>query len=285
MKCGLVLEGGSRKGLFTAGIIDAFLDNNVHFDYVIGVSAGAHAAINFITEQHGRTRRVLTPRTVRRDGGGSFILVRDGIRKALHEMVYEYQYSKSDPFNFKKLFSSPIEYEFAMTCVETGRPAYFTERQDEKRLLDYMCASCSLPVLFSIVDIDGIHYADGCITDSVPFERAFEKGCEKVVVISTQEPWDGPVDFKKMRGVLYPLYKFSHPNLYRALMNRFDNYNKMLARLESAEAKGKAFVFRPTEVLCDLFETDAKKIDSSYSYGYRYAKEQMKSMKEFLGQN
>ncbi len=284
MKYGLVLEGGSRKGLYTAGIIDAFLDNNIQFDYVIGVSAGAHALMNYITEQHGRTKRVLTPHTIRRDGGGNFILLRDGIRKALHEMVYEYPFCKSDPFNFEKFFSSSIEYEFAMTCVETGRPAYFSERSDKKRLLDYVCASCSLPLLFSIVDIDGIHYADGCISDSVPFERAFEKGCDKVVVISTQEPWDGPVDFKKMRGVLYPLYKSSHPNLYRALMRRFDDYNKMLKRLENAEAKGRAFVYRPTEVLCDLFETDAKKIDASYSYGYRSAKENMKAMKAFLGQ-
>ncbi len=296
MKYGLVLEGGSRKGLYTAGILDVFLESGIHFDYIIGVSAGAHAALNYVTEQKGRLKQVLSPESIRQKTHKNGALYRDGILKEMHFMIYKYSFDRKNPFNFRKFFASDVECEIAATCAETGLPVYFCDQDHSihrnpiaqirrnRLLLDHVCASCSLPLLFPILKVGDKHYADGCLTDSVPFERALERGCDKVVVITTQEPWDGPTDFKKMKLVLSPLYRRKWPNLYQAMMNRYDNYCAMENRLRNLESNGKALVFRPSEVLCDLFENSAEKIDAAYNYGMRSASERLEEVKKFLSE-
>lgn len=296
MKYGLILEGGSRKGLFTAGILDVFLENRFHFDYVVGVSAGAHAALNYVTEQKGRLKQVLSPESIRQRTHKNGALWRDGILKEMHFMIYKYSFDRKNPFDFKKFFSSPVRCEIVATCADTGQTVYWCDQDDsaDKKLLiqkirrnrllcDHVCASCSLPILFPPVKIGDMFYADGCVTDSVPFERAFEQGCDKVVVITTQEPWDGPTDFKKWDIMLSPMYKKKYPNLYRALMSRYENYCRQEARLKELEDSGKALVFHPVEVLCGLFENSAEKINESYNYGVRSAQARLKEVKKFLG--
>lgn len=296
VKYGLILEGGSRKGLFTAGILDVFLENRFHFDYVVGVSAGAHAALNYVTEQKGRLKQVLSPESIRQRTHKNGALWRDGILKEMHFMIYKYSFDRKNPFDFKKFFSSPVRCEIVATCADTGQTVYWCDQDDsaDKKLLiqkirrnrllcDHVCASCSLPILFPPVKIGDMFYADGCVTDSVPFERAFEQGCDKVVVITTQEPWDGPTDFKKWDIMLSPMYKKKYPNLYRALMSRYENYCRQEARLKELEDTGRALVFHPVEVLCGLFENSAEKINESYNYGVRSAQARLKEVKKFLG--
>ncbi|MCR4822541.1 MAG: hypothetical protein K5873_06680, partial [Treponema sp.] len=139
------------------------------------------------------------------------------------------------------------------------------------------------PILFPPVKIGDLHFADGCVSDSVPFDRAYEQGCDKLVVITTQEPWDGPTDFKKWDLILAPMYKRKWPNLYDSLMNRYENYCKQEERLKELEKAGKALVFRPVEVLCSLFENSAEKINESYNYGRRSADDRLDEVKKFLG--
>ncbi|MBQ8013293.1 MAG: patatin family protein [Treponema sp.] len=297
MKYGLVLEGGSRKGLYTAGILDVFMENSLHFDYIIGVSAGAHAALNYVTGQHGRLKQVLSPESIRQKTHKNGALWRDGILKEMHFMIYKYSFDRKNPFDFKKFFESDIQCEIAATCADTGRPVYFCDQETQyhekglmlkkirrnRLLLDHICASCSLPILFPPLKIGNMTYADGCVSDSVPFERAFDQGCDKLVVITTQEPWDGPTDFKKWDLILSPMYKRKWPNLYTALMNRYENYCRQEERLKKVESEGKALVFRPREVLCSLFENSAEKINDSYNYGRRSANDRLDEVKKFLG--
>ena len=297
MKYGLVLEGGSRKGLYTAGILDVFMENELRFDYVIGVSAGAHAALNYVTGQKGRLKQVLSPESIRMKTHKNGALWRDGILKEMHFMIYKYSFDRKNPFKFNEFFNSDIKCEIAATCADTGRPIYFCDQEEHahekemmltkirrnRLLLDHVCASCSLPILFPPLKIGRLTYADGCVTDSVPFDRAFDQGCDKLVVITTQEPWDGPTDFKKWDLLLSPMYKRKWPNLYKALMNRYENYCKQDERLKQLEEEGKVLVFRPREVLCALFENSAEKIDESYDYGCRSANNRLEEVKKFLG--
>ena len=297
MKYGLVLEGGSRKGIYTAGILDVFMENELRFDYIIGVSAGAHAALNYVTGQKGRLKQVLSPEPIRQRTHKNGALWRDGILKEMHFMIYKYSFDRKNPFNFKKFFDSDIQCEIAATCADTGRPVYFCDQEEHSHenrhmimkirrnrlLLDHVCASCSLPILFPPLKIGNMTYADGCVTDSVPFERAFEQGCDKLVVITTQEPWDGPTDFKKWDLLLSPMYKRKWPNLYTALMKRYENYCKQEEKLKKFEDEGKVLVFRPREVLCSLFENSADKINESYDYGRRSANNRLEEVKKFLG--
>jgi predicted patatin/cPLA2 family phospholipase len=212
-------------------------------------------------------------------------------------MIYKYSFDRKNPFDFKKFFSSDVRCEIGATCADTGRPVYWCDQEAEmakrklpigkirrnRLLLDHVCASCSLPILFPPIKIGDKYYADGCVTDSVPFDRAFEQGCDKLVVITTQEPWDGPTDFKKWDLLLSPMYKRKFPNLYNALMNRFEEYSRQEKRLAELEQAGKALVFHPVEVLCGLFENSAEKINESYDYGVRSANARMKEVKKFLG--
>lgn len=280
MKVGLVLEGGSRKCMFSAGVLDALLEERVEFSYVAGVSGGAHGALNFLSAQKGRLHKLLYPSKAR--SGKRAHRVFDGIRKEFHIMTYEYSYDKSDPFDFKAFFDSSIECEIGMTCAESGKIEFHSEKGDERRLLDLVGASCSLPLLFPLARMNGKHYADGCISDSIPYDRAFEKGCDKVFVISTKVPGDRATDFSKYRPILSPLYRRRFPEYFELLMNRFAVYQEQFARMERLQDEGTVLVFKPEIPLCDLFETKPERLEHSYRHGYDYARRRMRELKKFM---
>lgn len=279
MKFGLVLEGGSRQTMFSAGVLDTWMDENINFDYVAGVSAGAHAALNYITRQQGRLRFIILPTRLQRGKkwANKFI----GIRKE----YYALNYDAADgvmPLDFESYRNSKIECEIGLTCCETGRAEFKSEKDDKKRLLDLVSASCALPMLFPMMPIDGKHYADGCITVPVPYERAFEKGCDKVVALSTHYPGEAVTDFRKFRAVLNPMYKRKYPELFRALMLRLKRYEKMFVEMEKLEKEGKLFLIRPEIDLCDQFDCNMEKMNESYEHGVEYAKRRMDELKAFL---
>lgn len=280
MKAGLVLEGGSRQTIFTAGVLDAMMDAHIEFPYIAGVSAGAHAAANFITGQRGRFRHIIMP-TKLQQGKKKAHLFLDGIHKECHALHFD-SATGDMPFDFEKFFRSDVECEIAITCCETGRVEFKTEKTDKDRLLTLISASCALPMIFPNVPIGEYHYVDGCVTAPVPFERAFEKGCDKVVAISTHYPGEIVTDFTKYKAILLPLFRHKFPSLFRALMVRYRRYQKMFAKMEQLEKDGMLFLLRPERDLCDLFETDLKKLDDSYYHGFDYARHRMGELKAFL---
>ena len=137
-------------------------------------------------------------------------------------------------------------------------------------------------MLFPMAKLDDKHYADGCITEPIPYERAFEKGCDKVVAISTHYPGEAVTDFRKYRAILNPMYKQKYPNLFRALMVRLKRYEKKFIQMESLEKEGRLFLIRPLIDLCDQFDTDMDKMNESYNHGVEMAKQRMDDLKTFL---
>ena len=280
MKVGLALEGGSRQTIFSAGVLDTWMDEDIYFSYFAGVSAGCHAAMNFITRQRGRFRYIIQPRKIQQ-GMDHANRILDGIQKECNALHYNAAYGDM-PFDFHLFFGSGVECEFGLTCCETGRTEFFQEYMSEKRLLDIVNASSALPILFPIAEIDGKHYADGCVTAPIPYQRAFEKGCDKVVVVSTHYPGEIVTDFRKYRMVLNPMFKRKYPAFFRSLMLRYKRYEKMFVEMEKLEKKGKLLIFRPERAVCDLFETDREKLDDTYNRGVEYAKRRMGELKAFL---
>lgn len=280
MKIGLALEGGSRQTIFTAGVLDAWMEEDIPFSYYAGVSAGGHAAMNYITRQKGRFRHIIQPTKIQhgQDHSNKFL---DGPRKECHALHYDAAYGDI-PFDFDAFFSARVECEFGVTCCETGRVEFFREKMSERRLLDILSASCALPMIFPAVELDGQHYADGCITDPIPFDRAFEKGCDKVVVVSTHYPGEIVTDFRKYRVILNPMFKRKYPDFFRALMLRYKRYEKMFLNMEKLEKQGRLLIFRPESDLCDLFETERENLDASYEMGYEYAQRRMDELKNFM---
>lgn len=279
MKVGLVFEGGSRKCMFNAGVIDYFIDDGIEFPYVCGVSGGAHSAINYVTKQRGRLRYVLTPSRLRAGHRAHVIL--DGIQNEYNNMCGESFYG-GYPFDFQKLFNSPVEYEFGMTEAESGETVYMSERNSEERLLAMMRGTCALPMLFPLAEIDGKHYGDGCVTYSIPFDRPFANGCDRTLVVSTKAPGDKPSDFRKEKAILSPLYEKKFPKLYDALMNRYDNYFKQMEEMERLVKEGKVYVLRPEKDLCWVFSKSQDKLDDTYIHGYKTAVKYRNEIKDFI---
>ena len=276
----MALEGGSRQTIFSAGVLDAWLDENIDFSYYCAVSAGCHAAMNYITRQRGRFRYIIQPTKIQK-GMDKAHRIFDGIQKECYALHYDAAYGDM-PFDFHLFFGSGVECEFGLTCLETGRSEFFQEYMSEKRLLDIVNASSALPMLFPMVQIDGKHYADGCVTSPIPYQRALEKGCDKVVVVSTHYPGEIVTDFRKYRVILNPMFKRKYPDFFRALMLRYKRYEKMFSEMEKLEKKGKVMIFRPEKEVCDLFATDRNELDETYNMGFEYAKRRMDDLKTFM---
>ncbi len=279
MKTGLILEGGAVRGIFTAGVLDRLMEEGINFPYVIGVSAGGGNAMSYVSCQVGRTCRMINaPKEESYYGFRQFISSKKFIN--LDKMVFEYPY-KQFPFDFDTYYNSGIETEYACTCLETGKAEYFSEYEDNDRLMTIAKATCSVPMLCEPVEIDGKHYLDGSIADSIPIEHALEMGCDKLVIILTK-PGNAtpPTDYGKFKKVIGSMYK-KYPNFIEACMTRVERYWETVRLMNELEEQGRIFVFRPSLPAISKFEKDTEKIMESYHDGYAQADEKILDLVEW----
>lgn len=281
MKTGLILEGGAVRGIFTAGVLDRLMEDDIFFPYVIGVSAGGGNAMSYVSRQKGRTCQMINvPKSDSYYGFRQFIASKKIID--LDKMAFEYPY-KQFPFDFDTYFNSGITTEYACTCMETGEAEFFSEMNgDCDRLMTIGKATCSVPMLCEPVELDGKHYLDGSIADSIPIEHALEMGCDRLVIVLTKPDSNTPpTDYRKFRSVIHALYK-QYPAFEEACLNRVDNYWKTVKLMEKLERQGKVFILRPTLPAISKFEKDSQKIMESYHDGYTEADERMSALAGFM---
>lgn len=280
ISCGLVLEGGGMRGVFTAGILDAMMDYDVWFKYVIGTSAGATAGISYLSKQKGRTRYcdIDLLRNHNYIGLKPFVAGRGVI-----DMDYLFRTFPDDiyPFDFETYQQSGARAIMVASDAETGKAVYLEEYDDVRRFTEIARASCSLPVMCPMGSVDGRMMVDGGVTDSIPFEHALEDGCKRVVVITTKEK-----GYRKKAGEIYVpsmVYR-KFPELKKTLKNRNDAYNAQLERLERAEIEGIVMVIRPEDE-CGVGRTtdDIEKLDRLYEHGYKLGIENIERIKEYMG--
>lgn len=173
-KVGLVLEGGGMRGMYTAGVLDTFMENGIHFDGIVGVSAGALFGVNFLSGQKGRAIRYNKKFNSDKNYMGIIPLLKEG-----NIVSTEYAYTKVpyelDPFDNKTYMESGVPFYAVMTNVSNGNPEYVLVRDIFKQM-DVLRASGSLPIISRPVLIDGKYYLDGGIADSIPFEWMFSQG-------------------------------------------------------------------------------------------------------------
>ena len=276
MKTGIVLEGGALRGIFTAGVIDAFLLEGIHFDYAVGVSAGAANITALKSRQAGRTANVMTL-----SGAQSHFGISELIRnKRFMDLDKMFDVYGSNPLDFNAYFTDATEAEYTLCCCESGEAEYFSENSDEKRLLDILKASCSLPMFFAPVEIDGAHYLDGGIGESIPCRRAVERGCDRIVAVLTKPEGTSAGGYAKYKRILAHLYP-QYPNFLRACQARLDRYEENVRYMNELEQEGRAVVIRPTKSI-SKFERDPAKLREYYKNGYDAAKARMKEIKIFL---
>lgn len=279
-KIGLVLEGGAMRGIFTAGVLDFLLENNIEFPYVIGVSAGAGNAVNFVARQKGRSKQVITHENEPSYYGIGQLFENKQILN-LNKLVIEYAL-KEFPFDFKTFYDSDTECECVALNCETGLPEYLSDFKDNEHLLKSNMASCSVPFICEPVEIDGRKYLDGSLMESIPAERAIEKGCDKVVIVLTREAGAEPTDYAKAKRVVELCYRKKYPNLCNTILQRKDNYEKQMDYVRELERMGKAFIIRPKTQAIKHFENDYNKLCEFYDRGYSEMKAEYGRLLEFM---
>ena len=281
-KIGLVVEGGGMKCAYNAGILDAFLDAGISFDYCIGVAAGSGNLASYLAGQRGRNLRFFTEHIHSPRYFGLKSLMKTGDLFGLQYIYGELTCAEGqDPLDFNAFMKNPAEYEAVVTNALTGKPEYFGRemmKQDDYRLI---MASSAIPVVCHPVELNGVPYFDGGLTDAIPVRRALEQGCGKLVVILSKNR-----DYvRKPQGMrrLYSRVCRSYPNIVDAIERRHIVYNENMKDVFSLERQGVAFVFaasEPIHVGTYSIKEDAER--ELYDLGLRDFAQQREQLQAFL---
>ncbi len=277
---GLVLEGGALRGIFTAGVLDYFMEQGLKFPYVVGVSAGACNLLGYAANQIGYTKNCMIQRDAKNQYFGVNQLIHAKTIINLDRIFYEYPYNQL-PYNFQSFFSSGIQTEFVVTNCASGKAEYLHESSDEHRLGTLGKASASVPLFTKMVELDDKKYLDGGLTDSIPIERAITKGFSKNVVILTRSRGAAP-KMNSYQRILYQTFYKDFPQLIEAILNRPAMYKNQLALLDCLEEDGKVFVIRPKIPEIKRFETDPDTLETYYQHGLQLAKSCWKELQDYL---
>ena len=265
-KTGLVLEGGGMRGVFTSGVLDAFMKYDVNFSYIVAVSAGACNGLSYVSRQPRRARMSNIDMLVKYDYIGLRHLVTQGCIFD-PELLYDRFPNELVPYDYDTYFSSQSTFEMVVTNCNTGRAEYLTEKSgDRQRLLDICRASSSLPYVSKVIDVDGLPYLDGGMVDSIPVQRAIDMGHERNVLVLTRNR--GYRNTSRDRKIPRFIYK-KYPRLRVALSRRIAEYNRQLEMVEDMEDRGIVDVIRPQRPMdVGRMEKDEKKLEALYEEGF-----------------
>ena len=268
----LVLEGGGMRGVFTCGVLDYLMDHKISFPYAIGVSAGACNGLSYMSHQRGRGKYSNIDLLAKY----KYIGIRPLVKKRGlidQQLLFHRVPDRILPYNYKAYAENPARFEMVTTDCRTGRACYWEEKHNEKRIIEIVKASSSLPYACPIIYVDGRPMLDGGIVDSIPLLRAYEQGYDKCVVVLTRNK--GYRKSTKKMPVPSFIYK-KYPRLRVALRNRNKLYNEQLELVERLEEEGKIIVIRPEKpIVVERMETSVKKLTDLYNQGYECARKVM----------
>lgn len=280
IKKGLVMEGGAMRGMFTAGVIDVFLENDICFDGAIGVSAGATFGCNFKSKQIGRSIRYnLRFCKDSRYCGIKSLLTSGNLYNA--DFCYNQLPNNLDLFDYETYKNNPLKFYIVASDVRTGLPVYKELKSCDKNDLEWMRASASMPLVSKVVEIDGFKLLDGGMTDSIPLKYFESIGYNRNVVILTQ-----PRDFIKKENKLIKIIKLflsKYPKIVDAMKNRHIMYNSETKYIFDKADKGEVFVICPeTSLGISRTESNGDKLMNTYQLGRDIAKKNLDSLRAFL---
>ncbi len=280
MKKGLVLEGGAMRGMFTAGVIDIMMENNIEFDGAIGVSAGAAFGCNYKSRQIGRAIRYNMKFCNDKRYCGFHSLITSG-NIFNTEFCYHEVPLVHDKFDFETYNSNPMDFYVVCTDVETGDAVYKNCDKFESDNFDWIRASASMPLVSKIVEIEGKKLLDGGVADSIPIKYFESIGYDRNVVVLTQPK--GYVKKKNpMMGIAGIKYK-KYPSLIEAMARRHEIYNETTAYISKLKANKKILVLQPEEPLpVGRIEKNPERLKETYEIGRVMAKSRLNEIKEFL---
>ncbi len=280
MKKGLILEGGAMRGMFTCGVIDVVLENNIAFDGLAGISAGAIFGCNYKSKQIGRGVRYNKKwgRDPRYFGIRSLLLTGDlyGYDFCYHKIIEEL-----DPIDKKTYKENDIDFFIGATDIEEGVIRYFNSKEVDERTVEWIRASASMPLVSNIVKVDGYKLLDGGMIDPIPYSVMLKNGYDKNVIVLTQ-----PRNFTKSKTSIAPIFKLiyrKYPKVAEVMANRHILYNKQLEEIRELEKENKVYVIAPKEALnIKRTENNPDELERVYQIGRSVASENLTSIKNFL---
>ncbi|MFV0361939.1 MAG: patatin family protein [Suipraeoptans sp.] len=281
-KATMILEGGATRGLFSAGALDYLMEQDNYFTDVIGVSMGACNAIDYASKQIGRTKDCI----IHNDKETNYYykpieMIR---KKSLMDMdlIFDTFPKEIYPFDFETYSKSEMHCELVVTNCITGKAQYISEKKDFDRLMQVTRASCSMPIVSKMTDLDGMPYLDGGLADSIPIKRAMKFGNKKIFIILTRnDGYRKEPNTKALAKVYKKMYK-DYPALVNTLLARNNHYNKTIEKIEEYERKGYIFVIRPEIPTISRVEKDVDKMQEFYQHGYEMMDEKYQALTEYL---
>ena len=281
IEAALVLEGGALRSLYTAGVLDMFMEKNIEFSCVIGVSAGALTAANYISKQKYRSAKI----NILHSGDPKYY----GITQFL---------TKRNAFNFKYLFHEPINriYPFdtkalsitkqrfliCATDCNTGKPVYFENTSNYNIMTKFLQASSSIPLLADMVNINGRSYLDGGISEPIGIKKAINEKYSKIVVVLTRE-YDYDSSKSDILQLLFKMKYRHYPNLLKTLSNMSSNYNNLKITIDSMQKNSNLFVIRPNKsITVRRIEKNPRKLVDLYFQGREDAENNIIKMFKYL---
>lgn len=278
MKVGLVLEGGAMRGMFTAGVLDVLLDEQIAIDGALTVSAGALFGVNFPAKQRGRVLRYNLKylNDKRYMGWHSLLTTGNVVNKDF--AFYTLPFSL-DPFDQATFSASQVDFWVTLTNVETGEAEY-VKITDAFAQMEALRATSAMPLVSKMVEIDGKKYLDGGIADSIPLDKALALGYDKIIVILTR-----PLEYRKIpsNNWLFKLFYRRYPKLIERWANRYAEYNQAVEKVIQMANTGDIFVIRPSQNLnISRLEKDPNKVQAMYDLGIKDGQAAIAGLREYL---
>lgn len=280
MSVGLILEGGGMRGLFTAGVMDVLLENNIDIDTTVGVSAGAIFGSNIKSEQIGRVLRFNLKycQDPRYFSLKSFLTTGDlfGADFCYNLLTYEL-----DPFDVEHYRNHPMKFYAVTTNLESGTPEYHLCPNGTPDDMQWIRASATMPLVSKPVAIENNHYMDGGVTDPIPVKFGVDLGLDKLIVVRTQ-----PENYVRQpimgSWLAKSMYK-QYPNFLDAFLNQHKIYNEEVEYIKKLEKEGKVFVIQPDNTLpANTVDKDPDNLQENYNQGREIASRNLEDLKDFL---
>lgn len=280
MKVGLVLEGGAMRGMFTAGVLDVFLDEQIHIDGIVSVSAGALFGVNLPSKQRGRVLRYNKKylNDKRYMGWHSLFTTGNIVNK---EFAFYHLPFELDVFDQAAFARSGIDFYTVLTNVESGEAEY-VKIHDAFEQMETLRATSAMPFVSKMVEINGKKYLDGGIADSIPLRFCQQLGYDKIIVILTR-----PLDYRKTptNSLIFNAFYRRYPKLVERLTNRYVDYNRAVEDVIRLNEQGEIFVIRPSVTLpIRRIEKDVTKVQAMYDLGVKDAKTVIPALKRYLSE-
>ncbi len=278
---GLVLEGGANRTYYSVGVLDAFIDNAIKPDLLVGVSAGIANSVSYISGQRGRSLRIgLEFVPDKRYMGTKYFFKKRNRSYFNRDFVFSDMPNKYLPFDYDAYSKYDGEVYAVVTNLKSGKPEYILLKEIDKDC-SVIQASCALPFMFPPIKIGNNKYFDGGCSDPLPIKFAYEKGCDKLITILTrEESYEKKSETDvKLSALLY----HRHKEFYSVMKQRTQIYNDSRKFLSEKQSEGSVFVFSPKSTIgWKRTEKDPGVIQKMYDEGYRDAIRRMDELKKFI---